>query len=138
MTPPSPGKSASRLRGGFKREAPTPVDRLVRRIVREVSPDSGGTSDTRKVIFDREVDGVRCVLVRERSRSKRLRVQLSPRELEISRLVAKGCPSKTIARVLDISIWTVSTHLRRLFMKLGVSSRPAMVARLMEEGLFRD
>jgi DNA-binding CsgD family transcriptional regulator len=58
--------------------------------------------------------------------------QLSPREVEIYRMVAKGHSNKMIADILNISAWTVCTHLRRVFAKLGVSSRAAMVARLME------
>lgn len=50
-------------------------------------------------------------------------------------MVAKGYPNKTIAAVLEISSWTVCTHLRRIFAKLGVGSRAAMVARLMDDGL---
>lgn len=55
-------------------------------------------------------------------------VILSPREKEIVRLVAKGLPNKTIAAILDISPWTVATHIRRVFGKLGVRSRAAMIA----------
>jgi DNA-binding CsgD family transcriptional regulator len=55
--------------------------------------------------------------------------QLSPREQEIVRMVAKGHPNKVIADVLNISPWTVCTHLRRIFAKMGVASRAAMVAR---------
>jgi hypothetical protein len=33
---------------------------------------------------------------------------------------------------------TVCTHLRRIFAKLGVTSRAAMIARLAEEGLIRE
>ncbi|MEZ4618345.1 MAG: helix-turn-helix transcriptional regulator [Caldilineaceae bacterium] len=62
-------------------------------------------------------------------------VHLSPREQEIVRLVAKGYPNKTIAGVLDISPWTVSTHLRRIFAKLGVNSRAEMVASALVTGL---
>ena len=58
---------------------------------------------------------------------------LSPREHEIARMVAKGYANKTIATVLDISSWTVGSYLRRIFAKLGVSTRAAMVARLLEQ-----
>jgi DNA-binding CsgD family transcriptional regulator len=58
------------------------------------------------------------------------REPLSPRETEIARMVARGYTNKTIADVLDISVWTVGTHLRRIFTKLHVSSRAAMVAAL--------
>lgn len=62
-------------------------------------------------------------------------LRLSPRERQIAVLVAQGFPTKAIALRLGISIWTVSTHLRRLFARFGVSSRAAMVARLFEDGL---
>jgi DNA-binding CsgD family transcriptional regulator len=58
---------------------------------------------------------------------------LSPRESEIARMVAKGYANKTIASLLDISSWTVSSHLRRIYTKLGVGSRAAMVAQLLEQ-----
>jgi DNA-binding CsgD family transcriptional regulator len=65
----------------------------------------------------------------------RLRTRLSPREREIVLLVAQGYPTKAIARHLGISIWTVATHLRRIFARLGVQSRAAMVARLFQDGV---
>ena len=58
---------------------------------------------------------------------------LSPRELEIARMVAAGLPNKTIAAVLDISVWTDGTHLRRMFAKEVVTSRAALIARLMQK-----
>jgi two-component system nitrate/nitrite response regulator NarL len=48
-------------------------------------------------------------------------------------MVAEGHPNKTIAAVLEISSWTVGTYLRRIFAKLNVTSRAAMVAKLMEQ-----
>lgn len=87
--------------------------------------------DNQEVILDEEVNGVRCLLVRAHPR--RDRAHLSPREQEIARMVAEGYPNKTIAAVLDISSWTVCTHMRRMFAKLNVRSRAAMVARLLEE-----
>jgi DNA-binding CsgD family transcriptional regulator len=53
-------------------------------------------------------------------------------------MVARGYPNKTIAGVLEISCWTVGTYLRRVFAKLNVGSRAAMVTRLVEEGLMKD
>jgi DNA-binding CsgD family transcriptional regulator len=55
---------------------------------------------------------------------------LSPRELQIARMVAAGATNRSIAAALDISLWTVSTHLRRVFAKTGVASRAEMVAEL--------
>ncbi len=54
---------------------------------------------------------------------------LTARELQIVHLVAQGHPNKQVAHQLHISEWTVSTHLRRIFAKLGVDSRAAMVYR---------
>ena len=52
---------------------------------------------------------------------------LSERELQIVELVAWGKSNKQIAKKLKISEWTVSTHLRRVFVKLKVDSRASMV-----------
>jgi DNA-binding CsgD family transcriptional regulator len=99
-----------------------PLVKQMQLVAREAGED--GPADD--LLLDVEVDGVRCVLVREPTRES---VALSPREQEIARLVAEGHPNKTIAAELDISAWTVGTHLRRIFAKLGVGSRAAMVAR---------
>jgi hypothetical protein len=47
-------------------------------------------------------------------------------------MVAKSYPNKITASLLNISSWTVCTHLRRIFAKLGVASRAAMVAQLLQ------
>jgi DNA-binding NarL/FixJ family response regulator len=89
------------------------------------------TDLSERVLFDVELNDCRYMLVRMRP-THSSRVQLSPREQEIVRMVAKGHPNKVIADVLNISSWTVCTHLRRIFAKLGVTSRAAMVAHLIE------
>jgi DNA-binding CsgD family transcriptional regulator len=70
---------------------------------------------------------VRCVLVVQAPSACH---SLSPRESQIARLIADGATNRLIASVLDISLWTVSTHIRRIFAKLGVNSRAEMVAQL--------
>jgi DNA-binding NarL/FixJ family response regulator len=86
--------------------------------------------DPGTVVLERNVDGFRYLLVRSASPTDEF-VSLSPREQEIVRMVAKGHPNKIIADVLEISCWTVSTYLRRIFAKLGVGSRAAMVAKVL-------
>jgi DNA-binding NarL/FixJ family response regulator len=46
--------------------------------------------------------------------------KLTGREHEIAVLVARGYRATDIAHKLKISEWTVATHLRRIFNKLGV------------------
>ena len=54
---------------------------------------------------------------------------LTERELQIAAFVALGWSNKQVASQLCISEWTVGTHLRRIFIKLGVDSRAAMTYR---------
>jgi DNA-binding CsgD family transcriptional regulator len=92
-----------------------------------------------EVMLDLEIEGVPYLLIRMQSQEAPLdgksSISLSPREREIVRLVAKGLPNKSIADVLDISLWTVATHLRRVFAKLGVGTRAEMIARVIGDGL---
>jgi DNA-binding CsgD family transcriptional regulator len=91
--------------------------------------DSGLGDGDGEVLLDIEVDRVRCVLVGLPAPGPRPSVaKLSPREREVARMVAKGCTNRIIADALAISLWTVDTHLRRIFAKLDVCSRAAMVA----------
>jgi DNA-binding CsgD family transcriptional regulator len=78
-----------------------------------------------------EHDNVRCVLVVS---PQVPRHSLSPRELQIAQLVADGATNRAIASSLDISPWTVSTHMRRIFAKLDVCSRAEMVAQFFGGG----
>jgi len=112
---------------------------LIRQLVEQVEADEPAVVDpdarpqilkTEEIILDINLDETRYLLLRL-PKSSKPRVQLSPREQEIVRMVAQGHSNKVIADVLSISTWTVCTHLRRIFAKLGVGSRAAMVAQSM-------
>jgi DNA-binding CsgD family transcriptional regulator len=80
------------------------------------------------VLLDLTVGRVRClVLLQQES----VTVTLSPREQQVALMVAAGRTNQAIAASLEISAWTVSTHLRRIYAKLAVSSRAEMVAHLL-------
>ena len=60
---------------------------------------------------------------------------LTPRELEVLRLVAAGGTNREIASALVISERTVARHLQNIFAKLRVSSRTAATAYAFEHEL---
>jgi LuxR family transcriptional regulator, maltose regulon positive regulatory protein len=60
---------------------------------------------------------------------------LSPRELEVLRLLAAGAPNRAIAKQLVVTLDTVKRHVSNLFTKLEVANRTEAVARARELGL---
>jgi DNA-binding CsgD family transcriptional regulator len=60
---------------------------------------------------------------------------LTPRELDVLRLVARGLGNKEIAAELDLSAHTVKYHLASVLAKLGVRSRTEAVSRGIRTGL---
>ena len=54
--------------------------------------------------------------------------QLSPREIEVLKLLAQGCSDKEIAESLVIARETVHKHLKNIYGKLGVHSRTEALA----------
>jgi DNA-binding CsgD family transcriptional regulator len=60
---------------------------------------------------------------------------LTPREVEVARLLALGLSNEQIASVMFVSVNTIKTHLKRIYDKLGVESRTEAVARCVDLGL---
>ena len=52
-----------------------------------------------------------------------LPLDLSPQELEIARLVARGLTNRQIGEAMHLSPRTIGSHLYRIFPKLDVTSR---------------
>ena len=62
--------------------------------------------------------------------------KLSPRELDVLRLLVAGEPDRVIAKALFVSVRTVEAHVSHVLAKLGVRTRTAAVAFAIATGLF--
>jgi DNA-binding CsgD family transcriptional regulator len=102
------------------------VQNLVRALMRRVSEltephlDADGGP-----LLDYAELGLRCLLIPIGEGGHE---SLSPREIEVAGMVALGHTNRAIGSMLDISTYTVSAHMRRIFTKLGVSTRAEMIA----------
>lgn len=76
-----------------------------------------------------------ALVASDNGRSKPQAPRLSPRQLEILRLISQGLRNKQIAHRLDISETTVKTHLRVIYAQLEATSRTEAVAQAMRRGL---
>jgi DNA-binding NarL/FixJ family response regulator len=61
--------------------------------------------------------------------------QLTPQELTLLRLMGEGHHYKTAAAEMEISVNTVSFHLRHIYEKLQVHSKTEAVAKALRDGL---
>ncbi|MEU6603173.1 helix-turn-helix transcriptional regulator [Streptomyces flaveolus] len=66
----------------------------------------------------------------EQSRTDDIARLLSPQQLTIARLAARGLTNRAIGEQLRLSPRTVASHLYQIFPKLGVSSRVQLAARI--------
>jgi DNA-binding NarL/FixJ family response regulator len=62
---------------------------------------------------------------------------LTPRELEVLRAIARGLSNTQIAQNLCLSVPTVKTHIGRLLAKLGARDRAQLVIAAYESGLVK-
>lgn len=62
---------------------------------------------------------------------------LSPREIELLQLLARGYSNRRAAEALSLSPHTVGDHVKSIYRKLGVSSRGEAMVRAFRSGLLR-
>ena len=60
---------------------------------------------------------------------------LTPRELEIARMIAKGMHNKAIAEKLSVTVGTAKLHLHHVYQKLNVDGRMGLMHYLQSRGL---
>ena len=65
-----------------------------------------------------------------RRRVPQAREMLTPQELQIAQMAAEGLTNREIGQKLYLSHRTISTHLHRVFPKLGITSRGELAAAL--------
>lgn len=63
---------------------------------------------------------------------------LTPRELDVLQLIARGCTYARVGERLGVSPHTVASHIKNAYRKLEVHSGAAAVMRIMELGLFKS
>ncbi|WP_373561131.1 response regulator transcription factor [Streptomyces sp. OV198] len=61
--------------------------------------------------------------------------RLSPRELEVARLLVEGLTNRQIADALMVSAQTIASQVKSAMRKLDVTSRTALAVRVVESGL---
>lgn len=130
---PTPVSSHPKQRVESDQKLISAFEGLVRRLATEPTVSTEPGHDSAALLEIEHNGQTYSLLCRKKTPAEPLScVELSPREREIVRMVAEGYPNKAMASTLEISEWTVGTHLRRVFAKLGVSCRAAMVAKWLE------
>lgn len=61
--------------------------------------------------------------------------QLTPRQTEVLRLLARGCSTEQLAEELGVAVETARNHVRAVLRRLGVHSRLEAVIRAHRDGL---
>ena len=100
------------------------------RLLQSLREAAGGRAPMSPEIARRVLD-----LFRQFSPPPRASYQLTPQETELLKLLVEGHHRKTAADALDISVNTVSFHLKNIYEKLQVHSKSEAVSRALRSGL---
>jgi DNA-binding NarL/FixJ family response regulator len=67
--------------------------------------------------------------------ARRMQPSLTPREVDVIRLIAQGMRNKEIGVALGISEWTAKVHVKNILAKLNVSDRAAVIQIAIRRGI---
>lgn len=103
-------------------------------VVKAIRAVHGGESIIQPSVASRLIDRF-TQLSRSSSQEQLAKATLSPRELEILALIARGGSNKSIAADLYIGESTVKTHIIHIFNKMNVSDRTEAVTEAVRKGI---
>jgi HD-GYP domain-containing protein (c-di-GMP phosphodiesterase class II) len=81
------------------------------------------------------VDAVLTATGQQRTKRRAGPSGLTPRELEVLSLIARGASTRQVAHALGITAKTAGTHIERIYTKTGVSTRSTATLFAMQHGL---
>lgn len=112
------------------------ADRTDRAVLREGDHVEIGTTIIR---FTRRKPQLQRETQREPVASRRAQMlELSPRQLEVAKLVVDGLSNAEIGQELQISPRTVSTHLEHIYDRLEIRSRVELVKLMSQAGMIDE
>jgi DNA-binding NarL/FixJ family response regulator len=106
-------------------------DMSLRLLVECVRIVNRGGTWLEKSVASRAVDR----LLQRESSIHEMAKSLTPREVEVARMIADGLPSKRVANKLAITEGTTKLHLHHIYSKLNVHGRVALVRYMQRHGL---
>ena len=136
--------SGERLLGAVKRtlEGESPLNqelamRLLVRLARESGSEKGpkGAPERDRHVASEPVQSKPGANHVRKARADGQLESLTPREVEVLRLLSQGQTNPQIARSLLFSVSTVKAHVRSILTKLGVSDRTQAAVRAIESRL---
>ncbi|HVZ73459.1 MAG TPA: HD domain-containing phosphohydrolase [Polyangia bacterium] len=110
---------------------------------RRASSDAAAAAKLRAAVKEGrlDADAVEAVLACAGQPARRATPErfagLTPREIEVLRLIAAGDTTKEAARKLDIATKTADNHIQSLYSKIGVTTRAGAALYALERGLIQ-
>lgn len=86
--------------------------------------------------LDQDLTVKTMALLIEQQKVRKQAVQLlTPREVDVARMVTEGWPNKKIANKLSISVGTAKLHLHHIYQKLNCPGRMALMLYMQQHGV---